>query len=226
MIGELAAAVPEEGGFYAWVRRAMGPFWGFQEAWLSLAASIFDMAIYPTLFVTYLGHLQGLGAVLQVGHRELWIELAVVIVATLWNLRGAVAVGHSSVVMWFVGLSPFFVLLGAAFWRGLHTGSATLAPPHGHPDLAAGILVALWNYMGWDNASTIAGEVEEPQRTYPKVMITCRADNNGYLPFAGYRRLVCRNCAGAILHRRMGGRSAEPGRLSFGARSYPGRRAR
>ena len=36
MIGELAAAVPEEGGFYAWVRRAMGPFWGFQEAWLSL----------------------------------------------------------------------------------------------------------------------------------------------------------------------------------------------
>ena len=83
MIGELAAAVPEEGGFYAWVRRAMGPFWGFQEAWLSLAASIFDMAIYPTLFVTYLGHLQGLGAVLQVGHRELWMELAVVIVATL-----------------------------------------------------------------------------------------------------------------------------------------------
>ena len=172
MIGELAAAVPEEGGFYAWVRRAMGPFWGFQEAWLSLAASIFDMAIYPTLFVTYLGHLQGLGPVLQVGHRELWIELAVVIVATLWNLRGAVAVGHSSVVMWFVGLSPFFVLLGAAFWRGLDTGSATLAPPHGHTDLAAGILVALWNYMGWDNASTIAAEVEEPQRTYPKVMIT------------------------------------------------------
>src|SRR6476660_9287910 len=172
MLGELASAVPAEGGFYAWVRRAIGPFWGFQEAWLSLASSIFDMAIYPTLFVTYLGHLQGLGAVLQVGHRELWIELAVVVVATLWNLRGAVAVGHSSVVMWFVGLSPFFVLLGAAFWRGLHTGSATLAPPHGHAELAAGILVALWNYMGWDNASTIAGELEEPPRTYPKVMNT------------------------------------------------------
>ncbi len=55
MIGELASALPEEGGFYVWVRRAMGPFWGYQEAWLSLAASIFDMAIYPTLFVLYLG---------------------------------------------------------------------------------------------------------------------------------------------------------------------------
>jgi amino acid transporter len=44
MIGELAAAIPAEGGFYVWVRRAMGPFWGYQESWLSLTASIFDMA--------------------------------------------------------------------------------------------------------------------------------------------------------------------------------------
>jgi len=30
MVGELSAALPAEGGFYVWVRRAMGPFWGFQ----------------------------------------------------------------------------------------------------------------------------------------------------------------------------------------------------
>ncbi len=29
----------------------------------------------------------------------------------------------------------------------------------------------MWNYMGWDNASTVAEEVEDPQRTYPRVMI-------------------------------------------------------
>ena len=171
MIGELAAAIPEEGGFYAWVRRALGPFWGFQEAWLSLAASVFDMAIYPTLFVTYLEHFRDWGPILAVGHRELLVKLAVVVIATLWNLRGAVAVGEGSVVMWMVGLAPFFVLIGGALWRGVHTVPATLAPPGGHADLAAGMLVALWNYMGWDNASTIAGEVEEPQRTYPRVMV-------------------------------------------------------
>ncbi len=54
MIGELSSALPAEGGYYAWVRRGLGNFWGFQEAWLSLAASIFDMAIYPTLFAIYL----------------------------------------------------------------------------------------------------------------------------------------------------------------------------
>ncbi len=171
MIGELAAAIPEEGGFYAWVRRALGPFWGFQEAWLSLAASIFDMAIYPTLFVTYLEHFSNWGPVLQSGCWELSIKLAVVVVATLWNLRGAVSVGNGSVVMWLLGLSPFIVLIAAALWQGAHTGAATLRPAEGHADLAAGVLVALWNYMGWDNASTIAGEVAEPQRTYPRVMI-------------------------------------------------------
>ena len=171
MIGELAAAIPEEGGFYVWVRRALGPFWGFQEAWLSLAASIFDMAIYPTLFVTYLEHFGNWGPSLQAGHRELFIELAVVIVATLWNLRGAVSVGNGSVVLWMLGLSPFVVLIAAAVWQGAHTGAATLAPQEGHADLSAGLLVALWNYMGWDNASTIVGEVEAPQRTYPRVMI-------------------------------------------------------
>ena len=54
MIGELASAIPAEGGFYVWVRRALGPFWGYQESWLSLSASIFDMALYPSIFVLYL----------------------------------------------------------------------------------------------------------------------------------------------------------------------------
>ena len=40
MVGELSAAIPEEGGYYAWARRALGPFWGFQQAWLALANSI------------------------------------------------------------------------------------------------------------------------------------------------------------------------------------------
>ena len=37
--------------------------------------------------------------------------------------------------------------------------------------LAVGLSTALWNYIGWDNASTIATEVKRPQRTYPRAMI-------------------------------------------------------
>ena len=58
MVSELAAALPCEGGFYVWVRRGMGPFWGFQESWLTLTGSVFEMALYPTLFVAYLGQVR------------------------------------------------------------------------------------------------------------------------------------------------------------------------
>ena len=43
--------------------------------------------------------------------------------------------------------------------------------PRAQFGLLGGVLVAMWNYMGWDNASTIAEEVEQPQRTYPRAMI-------------------------------------------------------
>ncbi len=84
----------------------------------------------------------------------------------MWNLRGAVAVGDGSVVMWFVGLAPFVVLLGPAFCSGSHrAGHAGTAD--GHADLAAGMLVALWNHMGW-KASTDRRRVEQPEQDYPK----------------------------------------------------------
>jgi amino acid transporter len=170
MVGELASSIPCEGGFYHWVRRSMGPFWGFQEAWLSLAASVFDMAIYPTTFVLYLSHA---APSLTAGHRGLLLKLLIVAISAAWNLRGAVSVGHGSTRMMAISLAPFAVLIGIALWNSLHHGwyPASAAAPL-HPDLAGALLVTLWNYMGWDNASTIAQEVEDPQHAYPRAMIT------------------------------------------------------
>ena len=96
MIGELAAAIPDEGGFYVWVRRGLGPFWGYQEGWLSLSASIFDMALYPSIFVLYLGKFS---SPLTTPPRDYLWSLAVVILCCAWNLRGAPRVGNDSVWM-------------------------------------------------------------------------------------------------------------------------------
>jgi amino acid transporter len=167
MVGELASAIPDEGGFYVWVKRALGAFWGFQEGWLSLAASIFDMAIYPTTFTLYLGRVF---PQLIAGHRGFALKLAIVLIATLWNLRGPVPVGRGSVRLMAVSLSPFVVLLGVAVWRTLHGGLHLEGGAPGTRDIAGALSVTMWNYMGWDNASTIAQEVEDPQRNYPRAM--------------------------------------------------------
>jgi len=172
MIGELSSALPHEGGYYAWVRRAMGNFWGFQEAWLSLVASIFDMAIYPTLFVLYLTRLFPWFAE---GHRGLMVGLAVVIACTLLNIAGVRVVSTTSLWLFFLLSAPFalIVVLAPLKYGGLL--HAVTTPTTSKVDLIGGLLICMWNYMGWDNASTIATEVERPQRTYPRAMLAAVA---------------------------------------------------
>ena len=167
-VGELASAIPEEGGYYAWVRRAMGPFWGFQEAWLSLAASVFDMAIYPTLFTLYLARLVPAAGE---GRAPMVLGAAMIFACAAWNARGARAVGGSALVMTVLLLAPFVALSALALLHPHAAAAPAAARPREGGSLLAGILVAMWNYMGWDNASTIAGEVSRPQRTYPLAMI-------------------------------------------------------
>ncbi len=179
MVAELSAAIPDEGGFYVWVRRALGPFWGFQEAWLSLVASVFDMAIYPTLFVAYASWFWPSFAH---GHRAFLLGAAVVAVGVCWNLFGSSAVGGGSEWLGLLLLSPFILMIVVGF-----SHPAAHVPTWGKgSDLLAGILIAMWNYMGWDQSSTIAGEVEDPQRTYPKmILIAIGLDVSLYLLCVG-----------------------------------------
>jgi len=171
MIGELSSALPAEGGYYAWVRRGLGNFWGFQEAWLSLVASVFDMAIYPTLFVAYLTQI---APWFREGHRGVMVGLFVVVACAALNIAGIRVVGITSLWLFFLLSMPFaLVVLLSPFKLAAASGAAVppVASTVGTVGLLGGMLIAMWNYMGWDNASTIALEVERPQRTYPKAMI-------------------------------------------------------
>ncbi len=168
LIGELASMLPEEGGYYRWVRRAFGPFWAFQCGWCTWMYSMVDMAIYPVLFNQYLAtFVPGLD-----GPERFLVSLAVIWIAVAINLRGALDVGRVSIA---VGL---FVLCGfglVAFASLPHQVSVPWAP-FSKPGkgviegLGVGISIALWNYIGWDNASTVQGEVKDASRSYPRAL--------------------------------------------------------
>ena len=172
MIGELSGALPAEGGYYAWVRRSMGNFWGFQEAWLSFVASIFDMAIYPTLFVAYLTQLFPW---FSVNHRGVLVGLTVVTVCAGLNIAGIRVVATTSIWLFFLLSAPFAVIVILAPFKYGALAHATTTPTTVNVGIIGGLLISMWNYMGWDNASTIAVEVERPQRTYPRAMLAAVA---------------------------------------------------
>lgn len=163
MTAELSAAMPEDGGYVVWVERAFGRFWGFQEGWLSWLCSFADNALYPVMFVDYLAYLRG-----EMSPSERWlIGTAVIAVITWLNTRGIRLVGLTSVVFTLFVLAPFavLVLVGAPYLQP----SVWLAGT-AHVDWALLLSTVLWNTSGWDNAGCCAGEVAEPNRSYPRAM--------------------------------------------------------
>ena len=168
IVGELASMLPEEGGYYRWVDRAFGRFWAFQNGWLTWTYSLVDMAIYPVLFNQYLRYF-----VPGLDERGEWlISLAIIWGAAWINVRGSVNVSRTSIVAGCFVMLGFLALSLAGLSRINHVPWQPFASDraHGAGGLAVGISIALWNYIGWDNPSTVQGEVKDPSRTYPRAL--------------------------------------------------------
>ncbi len=168
IVGELASMLPLEGGYYRWVQRAFGPFWAFQNGWLTWMYSLVDMAIYPKLFMTYLAWFFP-----EATAWTTWgVGLLVIWIPTLLNLRGARRVGLSSVAAGTFIVGGFLVLSVVALTHATHVPWHPFAAPgrSGASGLAVGLSIALWNYIGWDNASTVQGEVKDASRAYPRAL--------------------------------------------------------
>ena len=168
IIGELASMLPEEGGYYRWVRRAFGPFWAVQNGWWTWMYSLVDMAIYPVLFTQYLGFF-----VPSLGADAKWLVALVVIwTAAAINLRGALPVGRVSVIAGGFIILAFLAMSIAALPHATHVPWLPVVNPGRTPAgaLGIGLSIALWNYIGWDNASTVQGEVVDASRGYPRAL--------------------------------------------------------
>ncbi len=167
-MAELASAIPEEGGYVVWVRRAFGPFWGFQAGWWSWINSFVDVAVYPALFADYLRFWwPGMSAV------ERWLVALVFIwLLTAVNLLGVRITGWGAVALGAGALAPvalFTVWAGtrasAAPWLPLAVEGESLAA-----GLGVGVAVMMWNYSGWDTPTTVLGETRSAATTFRRAL--------------------------------------------------------
>jgi amino acid transporter len=167
MAAELTALMPLEGGFYFWVKEALGPFWGFAEAYLTILYTAVDMAIYPVLFAAYLTFLIPLGPVGQAA-----IGVAVVWLSGMLNLAGVRPVGNASITLAAILFAPFAALVAIGFPHLWHF-TMPAAPMFGVDPLGAigaGLTVVIWNFSGWENLSVVSAEIENPRRNYVRAI--------------------------------------------------------
>jgi amino acid transporter len=168
MVLELNGMMPVNGGYYQWVKTALGLRAGFLEGWWSWIFTFVDLAIYPVLFVQYLCFFFP-----EIEPYRVTICLAMVWCCAGLNLLGIVPVGRSSVVLGIAVLVPFIIL----FARGLTYAGETSIVAAPAPEIVApsafamAMFTTMWNYLGWDNGSPFAGEVDQPVRSYGRSLV-------------------------------------------------------
>lgn len=162
---ELTSAMPVEGGFYRWARAAFGDFWGFLAGWWNWCASFLLGAAYAVQFSDYLSfYIPEL-----TGWKHYAVSLLIVALLTWINVRGIQAVGRFATGLELFILLPVLVLVVIGLSKWHHNPFLPLIPPH-QPKFnvfGVGLALGLWLYSGYEQCSTVAEEVENPQRTYP-----------------------------------------------------------
>jgi len=167
---ELTAAMPVEGGFYRWTRAAFGDFPGFLAGWWNWSASFLLGGSYAVLLTDYLANYFAELA----GWRHWLVSFAFVALVAWLNIRGIQMVGKAATAFEIFIFIPVvaMIVLGLAKWH--HNPFVPLVPPNQpfSQVFGVGLAVGLWLYSGYEQLSTVAEEVKDPQRTYPRALAT------------------------------------------------------
>ncbi|MGD0990240.1 MAG: APC family permease [Candidatus Sulfotelmatobacter sp.] len=165
---ELTTAMPVEGGFYRWTREAFGDFWGFLAGWWNWSASFLLGGAYAVLFTDYLVYyFPGI-----TGWKHYLVSVALIAAITWINVRGIEMVGQVATALEIFIFIPVMIMIVMAIANWHHNPFVPLVPPH-QPTFkifGVGLGLGLWLYSGYEQLSTVAEEVENPQRAYPRAL--------------------------------------------------------
>ena len=170
---ELGSTYPEQGGIYAWVKRAFGKRWAARTIWYYwLSLPIWIPAIYIA-FAEILGHMFFPGL-------KLWDQVLIAIVM-IW-VTTVVNICSLESSKWVTNLGSISKLLIAI---GMVLAAGMFFLKHGHmaneinlvnilPSFNAAVIfipIIIYNLLGCELVSSVAGEMKNPQRDVPKAVI-------------------------------------------------------
>lgn len=171
-LAELAAATPEAGGVYIYLRDAYGKLAAFLYGWAALlvveSGGIATLAVAFSIYGSTFLPLTTLDRKLVAG--------AAIAVLTIVNIAG---VRHAAGVQFFFTLAKLAglaIIMGFALCarhlQPLDPVAAT-APPHATlSSLGVALIGVLWAYHGWHHLSHVAGEVKNPSKVLPRSFLT------------------------------------------------------
>ncbi|MGA7624680.1 MAG: amino acid permease [Candidatus Acidiferrales bacterium] len=190
---ELGAALPEAGGQYAYLRKGLGPVWGFLFGWMhstvgesSSAASIaagfarFLSFLVPVVAAPIFSlHLTSPMSGKPYEFAFTWAQpLAAGLIAlfTFINYLGVRVGGRVQITLTILKVGAVLTIVAAGFWFG-HGSSEHFHPfwpahsTMGMTGFFAALAAALWAYDGWEDLNRVGSEIQNPQRNIPVALV-------------------------------------------------------
>lgn len=160
---ELAAAYPDAGGEYSFLRRAYGARLAVFFAWAR-------GTVIQTGAIAYVGFVFGdyANQILDLGRSgpAIWAALAVV-VFTAVNLTGTQPGKNTQI---FFALATFAALVAVTIAGFTATGQAKPATGGGGA-LGLAMVFVLLTYGGWNEAAYLSGEMKDPRRDFVRLAL-------------------------------------------------------
>ena len=100
------------------------------------------------------------------------ISVALIAVLTWINVRGIEMVGQLATALEIFIFIPILIMVAIALFHWRHNPFVPFMPPHQatFKVFGVGLALGLWLYSGYEQLSTVAEEVENPQRAYPRAL--------------------------------------------------------
>ena len=166
----VTSALPRTGGTYVFLREAYSPIVGFLYGWVkmlvsgpaALAALALIFADYARAFATLTDnqvHLVAGGLIVVLTLANMRSVPWAVALQTVSSATKVLALAVLAVLLFVLGSGSHGALAQPITWTGLGSG-------HFWTSLVA----VLFTYTGWMEFTYVAGEVREPEKTYPRAL--------------------------------------------------------
>ena len=168
---EVASRFSSTGGAYLYAKEAFGRTFAFEVGWVYWIVRLTTFAANCNLFVTYLGFFLPSASDTAV---RISIVAAVVIGLTAVNVIGVKQSAAMTNIFTFGKLLPLllFIVVGIFF---IQSGNFNFEAVPAYTSFSSAVLILIYAFVGFEIALIPAGEVKEPQKSYPFALFTALA---------------------------------------------------
>ena len=183
MCAEMAASYPHDGGLAYWVKVAFGTKYGFLVSWMHWTALIFWFASFLTFFSVNATYMVGRPDLANNKLLVLIMSIAIIWILSIASMKGmefgkyltsAGSLGSTVPTVCLIVMSFLTVVILKKAPSASVYSMATMTPKLTMSSLVE-ISSIMFSYTGAQLAANFISEMENPQKNYPKAIITAAA---------------------------------------------------